>query len=43
MVRLKFRIELKYEIADHPSDFIFNVHAAQTRCQSLVMENFLVS
>ena len=25
MVRLKFRIDLKYEIADHPSDFIFNV------------------
>jgi transglutaminase-like putative cysteine protease len=43
MVRLKFRIELKYEIADHPSDFIFNVHAAQTRCQSLVAENFVVS
>jgi transglutaminase-like putative cysteine protease len=43
MVRLKFRIELKYEIADHPSDFIFNVHAAETRCQSLVTENFLVS
>lgn len=43
MVRLKFRIELKYEIADRPSDFIFNIHAAQTPCQSLVMENFLVS
>jgi hypothetical protein len=43
MVRLKFRIELKYEIADHPSDFIFNVHAAETRRQSMVTENFLVS
>lgn len=43
MVRLKFRIELKYEIADHASDFIFNVHAAETQCQSLVTENFLVS
>ena len=43
MVKLKFRIELSYEIADHPSDFIFNVHAAETRRQSLVTENFLVS
>ena len=43
MVRLKFRIELKYEIADHASDFIFNVHAAETQCQALVTENFLVS
>jgi transglutaminase-like putative cysteine protease len=43
MVRLKFCIELKYEIADHPGDFIFNIHAAQTPCQSLVIENFVVS
>ena len=43
MVRLKFFIELKYDIADQPSDFIFTIHAAQTQCQSLVMENFQVS
>ena len=43
MVRLKFFIELKYEIAGYPSDFIFNIHAAQTQCQSLVVENFQVS
>lgn len=43
MVRLKFFIELKYEIADYPSDFIFNIHAAQTQCQSLVVENLQVS
>jgi transglutaminase-like putative cysteine protease len=38
MIRLKFAIELKYEIADYASDFIFNIHAAQTRCQSVVSE-----
>ena len=43
MVRLKFFIELQYEVVNQPSDFIFNIHAAQTRCQSLIMENFQVS
>ena len=43
MVRLKLSIELQYEIVDQISDFIFNIHAAQTQCQSLVMENFQVS
>ncbi|MEP6998255.1 MAG: transglutaminase family protein [Betaproteobacteria bacterium] len=43
MVRLKFCIELKYDIADYPSDFIFNIHAAQTPCQSVVVEKFVVS
>jgi transglutaminase-like putative cysteine protease len=38
MIRLKFSIDLKYEIADYASDFIFNIHAAQTRCQSVVSE-----
>lgn len=43
MVRLKFFIELQYQIADYPSDFIFNIHAAQTHCQSVVVENLQVS
>jgi transglutaminase-like putative cysteine protease len=38
MIRLKFSIDLKYEIADYASDFIFNIHAAQTRCQTVVCE-----
>ncbi len=43
MVRLKFSIELNYEI-DHPGcDFIFSIHAAQTRLQSLVNESLLIS
>jgi transglutaminase-like putative cysteine protease len=43
MVRLKFFIELEYEIISDVSDFIFNIHAAKTRCQSLVMEKFQIS
>ncbi len=43
MVRIKFFIELQYDISAFPSDFIFNIHAAKTPCQSLLAENFLVS
>lgn len=43
MVRLKIMIELDYEVMGEDSDFIFNIHAAQTQCQSLLMENFQVS
>ncbi|GAB3628927.1 transglutaminase [Pandoraea terrae] len=43
MVRLKFAIELKYEINDRASDFIFNIHAAQTHCQSVVTEQLYLS
>jgi transglutaminase-like putative cysteine protease len=43
MVRLKFSIELKYTITDYPSDFIFNIHAAKTQHQSVVVESFQVS
>src|ERR1700674_653539 len=43
MVRLNFAIELKYEIVGKASDFIFNVHAAHTRCQSVVTEHLYIS
>lgn len=43
MIRLKFDIELGYEIADYASDFIFNIHAAQTRHQSVVIEQLYLS
>lgn len=43
MVRLNFSIELKYEIADQFADFIFNIHAAQTPCQSVVTERLDLS
>jgi len=43
MIRLKFSIGLKYEIADYASDFIFNIHAAHTRCQTVVTEALFIS
>src|SRR3954466_6090014 len=43
MVRLKFFIELGYEVDAFPADFIFNVHAARTPFQSVLSERFEVS
>ena len=43
MIRLKFAIDLHYEIIDGASDFIFNIHAAQTPCQSVLSERLQVS
>lgn len=43
MIRMKFSIELQYEISDRASDFILNVHAAQTHCQSVVVEQLFLS
>ena len=43
MIRLKFSIALHYEILDNPSDFILNIHAAQTRCQTVATEHRTVS
>ena len=43
MVRLKFSISLSYQIRDAASDFVFNIHAARTRCQSVVSEALAIS
>ena len=43
MVRLKFSIELSYEITPPGCDFIFNVHAAQTPHQIVVTEALTLS
>jgi transglutaminase-like putative cysteine protease len=37
MVRLEFSITLRYEVGG-PSDFVFNLHAAQTSAQRIVAE-----
>ena len=39
MIRLKLSIDLWYEIANQASDFIFNIHAAQTGHQTVVTES----
>jgi transglutaminase-like putative cysteine protease len=38
MIRLSFSIELRYEVAGPPADFVFNVHAAHTPWQAIVIE-----
>ncbi len=43
LVRLKFSIELNYEIDPPGSDFIFSIHAAQTRHQTVVSESLGIS
>lgn len=43
MTRLQFSIELQYDIAPPGSDFIFNIHAAQTQQQSVVAESLQLS
>ncbi|NTV10049.1 MAG: transglutaminase family protein [Zoogloea sp.] len=43
MVRLKFSIHLVYEIVGQPADFIFNIHAAHTACQTVRVESLQVS
>lgn len=43
MVRLKFSIQLVYEILGVPADFIFNIHAAATARQTILSESLRVN
>jgi len=43
LVRLKFSIELNYEIDQPGCDFVFSIHAAQTLHQSVVSESLKIS
>ena len=43
MVRLKFDIELNYEVIGINTDFIFNIHAALTTHQAIVSEQLHLS
>jgi hypothetical protein len=43
MIRINFSIQLGYQIVDQPADFIFNIHAAQTPCQTVRTEFMHVS
>jgi transglutaminase-like putative cysteine protease len=43
MVRLKFSIELVYDIIDSSADFIFNIEAARTPHQNIVSEKLSIS
>ena len=43
MIRLKLSIDLSYAIANQASDFIFNIHAAQTGHQTVVTESLEIN
>jgi transglutaminase-like putative cysteine protease len=43
MVRLKLALELNYEIYGAPAHFIFNIHAARTKHQTVVAEDLFIS
>ena len=43
MIRLTLSIDLAYQIANQASDFIFNIHAAQTAHQTVVTENLEIN
>lgn len=38
MVRIELTIDLQYEIASPGADFVFNIHGAQTQCQTVYHE-----
>jgi transglutaminase-like putative cysteine protease len=38
MVRIQLAIDLQYEVATPGADFVFNIHAAHTACQTVVNE-----
>ena len=43
MIRIELNVELRYEVDEHGADFVFNIHAAHTPCQTISAENLLLS
>ena len=43
MIRLELQVELNYEIDQYGADFVFNIHAAQTRSQVIAAEKLVLS
>ncbi|HEY6514308.1 MAG TPA: transglutaminase family protein [Burkholderiaceae bacterium] len=43
MIRIELQIDLQYEVDPHGADFVFNVHAAHTRCQTVIAERLWLS
>lgn len=43
MVRIELSILLSYEVSSPGADFVFNIHAAHTRCQSVHAEQLHIS
>src|SRR5678816_2654805 len=43
MIRLELQVELNYQVDQYGADFVFNVHAAQTRSQVIASESLELS
>ena len=43
MVRIQFAIDLRYELLYPGTDFVFNIHAAQTTHQNVVSEQLHIN
>ena len=43
MVRIELQVDLSYEVDAFGADFVFNIHAAHTPCQSLSYESLALS
>jgi transglutaminase-like putative cysteine protease len=43
MIRIELQLELNYEIGPQGADFVFNIHAAHTPCQTIAAENLWLS
>jgi transglutaminase-like putative cysteine protease len=43
MIRIELQVELNYDVGPYGADFIFNVHAAHTACQTIVAERLALS
>jgi len=43
MIRIELQIDLHYEVDEHGADFVFNIHPAHTRCQTVVTERLRLS
>jgi transglutaminase-like putative cysteine protease len=43
MIRIQLEVGLRYDIGEGGADFVFNIHAAQTACQTLSDESLSLS
>lgn len=43
MVRIELTIDLRYDVGSPGADFVFNIHGAHTRCQTIHSENLRIS
>ena len=43
MIRMQLQLDLSYQVGAPGADFVFNIHAAQTPCQTVVYENLQIN